>query len=543
MTPLETISWMRLLTVPRPPDEADAVAWMTAEVLPSITAAHCALVDAPAPGLFAVGWVRLAGSQDVEVVLGLSTGLTAWGANRPAGGVRPLPYPPGAMGEPWSRPSRWFEHLGRWLRCEATPRLRDPGEPPAGPAARSRAFDDYAAQFESAFAWLVVAESMTVEAVDAEAAQIATEVTALRRRESSEEHRIELERSQSRYRELARARQSGLWNVHVLAGGEDSTAARRTAALLCGGTALANIGWTLTPTGLTGSVDEVWASTSTLGEPSGASPFMASSELVAGLARPPVRELPGIRLVAPYRFDVTPEVVKDAAGPELGAVLDNSQRPVGTLRVPHETLNRHSFVCGATGSGKSQTTRALLEALTRSSPSLPWLVVEPAKSEYARMAGRLVGHTEVLVIRPGDLDSWPASLNPLSRSRGSRSKAMPTSFAPCSSRRSTPSIRSRRCSHGRSLTATQARDGTSSPALHASPVCRSQSLGNYLPAGATRRCGISSPRPGELSRRLATAGNWVPTSAASSTFGSEACGSARLGASLRAVTRWTSRRC
>ena len=48
------------------------------------------------------------------------------------------------------------------------------------------------------------------------------------------------------------------------------------------------------------------------------------------------------------------------------------------------------FVTGATGAGKSQTVRHLLEQLTAA--GLPWLAIEPVKSEYAAMAGRLAGH-------------------------------------------------------------------------------------------------------------------------------------------------------
>ncbi|WP_313950030.1 helicase HerA-like domain-containing protein, partial [Frankia casuarinae] len=87
--------------------------------------------------------------------------------------------------------------------------------------------------------------------------------------------------------------------------------------------------------------------------------------------------------------------------------------PAGAFSVSLATLNRHAFVCGATGSGKSQTVRSLLESLTRAPAPVPWLVLEPAKAEYARMAGRLAGLAEVLVIRPGRLDAPPASLNPL----------------------------------------------------------------------------------------------------------------------------------
>ena len=63
--------------------------------------------------------------------------------------------------------------------------------------------------------------------------------------------------------------------------------------------------------------------------------------------------------------------------------------PAGPFAVSADSLNRHVFVCGATGAGKSQTVRCLLEAATER--GIPWLVVEPAKAEYRLMASRLPG--------------------------------------------------------------------------------------------------------------------------------------------------------
>src|SRR5215472_18038338 len=84
--------------------------------------------------------------------------------------------------------------------------------------------------------------------------------------------------------------------------------------------------------------------------------------------------------------------------------------PAGPLALPLDSLNRHVFVSGATGSGKSQTVRTLLEAATRA--GIPWLVLEPAKAEYRMMAARLAGPAPVR-IRPGESDAIAAGLNPL----------------------------------------------------------------------------------------------------------------------------------
>jgi DNA helicase HerA-like ATPase len=90
--------------------------------------------------------------------------------------------------------------------------------------------------------------------------------------------------------------------------------------------------------------------------------------------------------------------------------------------LPRDSLNRHVFVCGATGAGKSQTVRSLLEAATRA--GVPWLVVEPAKAEYRLMAARLPG-TEVIRIRPGEPDAIAAGLNPLEPAAGQAGARFP----------------------------------------------------------------------------------------------------------------------
>src|SRR6201999_959926 len=109
-------------------------------------------------------------------------------------------------------------------------------------------------------------------------------------------------------------------------------------------------------------------------------PFHASTALLAALARTPEREIPGVRLTLRPDFDVTPEVAgpsSPADGLPLGQVLDRQRLAAGPLRIPLDSLNRHVFVCGATGGGKSQTVRGLLEAATWAGG--PWLGVGPAK--------------------------------------------------------------------------------------------------------------------------------------------------------------------
>ncbi|MFB6724887.1 ATP-binding protein [Kribbella sp. NPDC056345] len=209
---------------------------------------------------------------------------------------------------------------------------------------------------------------------------------------------LELERNRARYRDFSAA-QGGLWSVQIRAGGTDEVSARLAAQTLAG---LADLH--ATPYAVTTQV-------TTSAESPG---FEATGELLAAIARPPVREIAGVRVVEQVRFDLTPETPAD--GIPLGDVVDSAGRAVGTMTVSHNTLNRHAFVAGATGSGKSQTIRHLLEGLTED--SVPWLVIEPAKAEYAAMAGRLGSDSDVAVIRLGDPDAVPLSLNPLEPEAG-----------------------------------------------------------------------------------------------------------------------------
>src|SRR5690606_14507498 len=149
-----------------------------------------------------------------------------------------------------------------------------------------------------------------------------------------------------------------------------------------------------------------------------AAPFAATAGALAALAGLPRREGPGVRVLDAGFFDVTSEAEVDGSGESiaLGSIVDGQDRNAGTFRVPLATLNRHAFVTGATGSGKSQTVRHLLEQLT--AVGIPWLAIEPAKSEYAAMAGRIEHLAPVTVINPSAPDAVPLSVNPLAPEPG-----------------------------------------------------------------------------------------------------------------------------
>lgn len=74
-----------------------------------------------------------------------------------------------------------------------------------------------------------------------------------------------------------------------------------------------------------------------------------------------------------------------------------------------DDLTGHGFVTGITGSGKSTTTRTLLTQLWNRY-RIPFLVIDPAKADYADMAGHLDGGLTLVSgadLRMNALAAWP----------------------------------------------------------------------------------------------------------------------------------------
>ena len=370
-------------------------------LLPVLAGAHAA------GETMIVGWVHEAADADVRILVG--GGITASAGDAGRG---ELLYPPGAHGQRLTDADAMclLRGLPYWVRCRGIidALAADQGDARERPDA---VFDDYvAALLGVPFGWLVVADPQLRESTDDQLRALSRGAPRLRELAgNSETHRIALERSEGRFRELSRGSTAGLWRVHMLVGGADRASAVRMAGLLGAAADAGRFPYRMLPSGKAADFNAAWgdaADPTPTDEP--ASPFVAASDFLAAIARPPIRELPGVRLTPASSFDVTPE---HRGGVGLGTVLDRGLHPAAPLEIAEATLNRHVFVCGATGSGKSQTIRALLERLDER--DLPWLVIEPAKAEYAGMAGRLGDASDVLVIRPGQPDEIPAGLNPL----------------------------------------------------------------------------------------------------------------------------------
>lgn len=408
---LDMARFYRLRSTPQRPREPDQPDPVPAQLFAALTAAHSDLSAAPdGQGALVVAWQRLPGETSVQVLFGGRPTFTPAHDAVRMGEVVPVLYPPGSLAElvDTSDVLDTWAKVPAWIRCAGRPdALWTPTDIPERPRLLRGGFDDYIAHLGEGFVWLVLAQPLTAADLAAELETLRNSIPRLRRQENNAASQVDLLRAEGRYRELSRARASGLWRVQVVVGGDSPAAARRAAALLCSASDLDDQPYTLTPDVHAASFPEA-LSTAIAPDPVGTmAPFTATSELLAALARPPQRELPGIRLIERVAFDLTPE----SSGPlHLGDVLDDADQPVGRFSVGTDTLNRHTFVAGATGAGKSQTVRHLLEQLHQ--VGVPWLVIEPAKAEYAGMAGR-IGEENLVVLHPGDPDAVPYGLNPL----------------------------------------------------------------------------------------------------------------------------------
>src|SRR5215472_3433310 len=281
----------------------------------------------------------------------------------------------------------WAACPGRLVPVSADaptrPGLADDGRPPT--------------VFESAlqtlmgrpFGWLVVADP--TDAIDDETAELRSQLTVLRRYED-EQARFEAARTEQRLAELDAYREAGLWHVRVLVGAATEQDLALIAPVLVGSVDLGAHPYRLRcPDGAQEFADALAAR---LTDPADGSavPFAATAGALAAVTGLPRQEVPGVRLMRAGYFDVTADERDRRPGIELGRILDGRDREVGAFSVPLATLNRHALVTGATGAGKSQTVRHLLEQLTGA--GIGWLAIEPVKSEYGVMAARLTNSAE-----------------------------------------------------------------------------------------------------------------------------------------------------
>jgi DNA helicase HerA-like ATPase len=381
-------------------------------------------------GGVAFGWVRTVVGGPVHVIAAgeAIAGSPVPGEDAPngvllalPGGARATVLRPGALTGLLSELACWQEVAGISDGLLASAEGAERGAKAARNATPSLD-EGLLASWTGPFGWLMLAEPLPPAALRALAEEVArSQHMAEAAADRFPVRAVEARRLRERHAELLRGTSTGFWRVRVLTGGRDAASAARVAGLFCASVSLDGLPYAMAPASATGmTAGHVGDACHSGGDATPASPFCGSSELLAALTRPPRAEIPGLRLALRPDFDVTPEVTGSVI--HLGDILDRNLMPAGPFLLPLDSLNRHVFVCGATGAGKSQTVRSLLEAAARQ--RIPWLVVEPAKAEYRLMANR-IGGAGVVRIRLGEADAIAAGLNPLEPAAGAGGARFP----------------------------------------------------------------------------------------------------------------------
>lgn len=123
--------------------------------------------------------------------------------------------------------------------------------------------------------------------------------------------------------------------------------------------------------------------------------------LIAGL---PQKEVPGISLKEGVEFGLNEDEIVREEAIHLGQMMQRG----GELDIPFylskDSMAKHTFIAGVTGSGKTTTCHNLL-----AEADMPFLVIEPAKTEYRTLINK---DKEVIVFTLGNEMVAPFRINP-----------------------------------------------------------------------------------------------------------------------------------
>lgn len=109
-----------------------------------------------------------------------------------------------------------------------------------------------------------------------------------------------------------------------------------------------------------------------------------NSRMLSAFIHLPKREMPGFRIRRSAEFSLAEIPPKDPNRViAIGNILDRGEDTGNLYYIDVDALQKHTIVCGVTGGGKTNTCFYLVGQLWRY--NIPFMVCEPAKSEYRHM--------------------------------------------------------------------------------------------------------------------------------------------------------------
>lgn len=112
----------------------------------------------------------------------------------------------------------------------------------------------------------------------------------------------------------------------------------------------------------------------------GISTYLTAREasILAGL---PQKEVPGIVLNEAVNFGLNEHMIEKNNSIDMGVLIQKGRKLNIRFALKKDSMTKHTFIAGVTGSGKTTTCHKLLAA-----SATPFLVIEPAKTEYRTLA-------------------------------------------------------------------------------------------------------------------------------------------------------------
>lgn len=131
--------------------------------------------------------------------------------------------------------------------------------------------------------------------------------------------------------------------------------------------------------------------------------WMSSKELslIAGL---PKKDVVGLELREEVEFGLNFPQVGEDEGLTLGKLMQSGNITSRNVNLAYSNLDKHIFITGVTGSGKTTTCQNILIQ-----SNLPFLVIEPAKTEYRILKEK---YDDLLIFTLGKDTTAPFRLNP-----------------------------------------------------------------------------------------------------------------------------------
>ena len=143
--------------------------------------------------------------------------------------------------------------------------------------------------------------------------------------------------------------------------------------------------------------------------PRSLSSYLTSNEL-ALIASPPSESLPGYEIKKMPQLALTDTTLNGEI--KLGNIADYGM-PIENsfVSLSKKDLNKHLFVCGLTGSGKTTTIKHIIKELYKKE-KIPFLVLESAKRDYRQLLAEDILKNKLNIFTVGDSTTSPIRFNP-----------------------------------------------------------------------------------------------------------------------------------